>query len=475
MQHNSLIDFYKDVLTTMGLEYDEEGFIKIDPGNGKSVLFTVNGKPMVLPLKEHIDTLNEPDENGELKLTKILYNPLNEDVIKGDTASLKKSKDIVEAKISHAFAGIGELLLELGMKKELQTKTPLELNKFIGGLSVADNGRTKEIIDAKSIDTWSKLYIKSLESSTNPKLTKLFLKKTGTYKGVKYNRLAVLTFPLLDALEEADKETKVSGYRLRPKDIKVFKVLYKYVFKDMDENNTITIGSNDNESPGFIALFTLFLKVISRFNTLLKLLKFVDEKSYDELRFHIKIAQKELGELNKFSSELMQIPSDLDINRMKATANASNKNANQLLANAMTKDIKSTPVNTQAPVQQQVVQPQQQVQAQQAVQPPELSLEQKLLYGGNVPVVPTIQQQQPQQQMTPQQMVQPVYQPQPQVQPMGVNNQQQMMQQPVYQQQPMMQQPMIQQQPMMGQPMMGQQQYYPQQQQVRPAGINRFQ
>jgi len=487
VKNQNLIDFYKSTLTSLGLSVTKDNYVKIDVGNGKLVTLTTSGKPLVLPTKDHIDTAVDMDEEtGKLVTTKILYNPLNEDVIKGDSTALKKTKDIVETRLSHSFAGVCELLLTLASNKKLQTKTPMEINKFLASLSSADNPGIKQIVDSKTIDLWGKIYAKTLDPTVKTKLLKLYLKKSGSYDGTKYNRLAVMTLPLLADIQTADRDTGVLDVKLRNKDIKVFELLYTYIFKDMDDHHTLSIGSNDPESPGFIALFKTYLTIGNRLNHISKSLKDINPELYDSVHLNLQVTLKELDMLNNYARELAVIPSELELNRQKNAP----VNVNQTLVNAMQQPV---PQVQQIPVQQQAApleQPQQ----------PELTTAQKILYGNNVPIIPSYDPNAlaQQAQVNMQQMQQPQ-----QVRPAGINNipvQQpqyaqsgqpqyiQPGQQPAYPQMQQVQQPVYGQpqqqvygqpvQPVYGQP---QQQVYVQPgqpgygqpvQQVRPAGIN---
>lgn len=492
MKNQSLIDFYKSTIASLGLETTDDGYIKIDVGSGKLVTLTTNGKPLVLPTKDHIDTaVDVDDDTGKLVTTKILYNPLNEDVIKGDSTALKKTKDIVETRLSHSFAGVCELLLTLASNKKLQTKTPMEINKFLASLSVANNPGIKQIVDDKTITLWGQLYAKTLDPTVKTKLLKLYLKKSGTYAGTKYNRLSVLTLPLLDIIQEADRDSGVLDIKLRNKDIKVFELLYTYIFKDVDEHKTLSIGSNDPESPGFIALFKTYLTIGNRLNNISKSLKEINPELYDSVHLNLKVTLKELDMLNDYARELAVIPSELELNRQKNAP----VNVNQTLANAVQQQQVVVPYQQQQVVQQQVVQQEQPKQ-------PELTTAQKILYGNKVPIVPSYnphdpnilaqaaqmnynQAQYPQQvrpaginSMPQQQFQMPgqlVYGGQPPAYPQMQQQAYPQMQQQVY---PQMQQgggypQMQQQQVLLGYDQQGQPVYGPPpQQQVRPAGIN---
>jgi hypothetical protein len=205
----------------------------------------------------------------------------------------------------------------------------------------------------------------------------------------------------------------------------------------MDEQDLLVFGTEDKESPGFIALMTSFIKVATRLNSIAKHLKFIDESQYDTVKFNLKININELSQLGKYEHELSLIPGELELNRMKSGM----------------LDVPALPqpnLQEQQVVQQQVPQQAQQPVAQQQVQPPKLSLEQQLLYGmqggyppayPQQPAYPQLQQPMqppayPQQQMPMQQQVQPpAYPQQPIARPIGINSA--IMQPMTYQQQPM--------------------------------------
>jgi len=452
-----LMDFYKKVLHSLGLEVSQDDFVQINLG-GKPTMFTVNGKPMVLPTKEHIDTSIEPDGNGNIMVTKVLFNPLNEDVIKGDSTSLKKVKDIAEKKLAHTFAAVGELLLTLASNPKLQKKTDMELNKFLIELNNVYDGKAKDKVDDKSVDTWSKMYAKSLKEPASKSFLKLYLKKNGRYDGNRYNRLAVASFPFYEMLLEADKTTPVYGYKLRIKDLAVYKLIYTYVFNMMDENHSVVVGSNDNESPGFIALFKLYIKLGTRMNKILKSLTSVNRELVKEATLPIEVTDKDLEKLSIFKSELFTIPSELELNRQKAPKQQTQQQ--EVVQQQPTTYVPG--MQQQAPVQQQ---------AQPVVNESDTaSTVHKILYGGA--------KQQVQQSVPPtyQQPMAPAYaQPAPpqNARPVGINQ----IQQPIAgYQQPQYGQPMQQYtQPMPQYPQPMQQYAQPIQQQSRPVGINQVQ
>jgi len=406
-----IIDFYKRTLNMLGLHVNKNNRIQVKINDDYEDL-TDGGKIMTLPTKEHIDTALGKNDDGEIVVNKILYNPLNEDTINGDSTSLKKTKTIVQNTLTIKFGGLAEMLLRLASNPDLQKKTSMDINQFLIGLNKTTKSSKTVPVDPNSIKNWGKLLHRALMQGMSRSMLKVYIKKSGKYKDVKYNRMTVVSFPIYEELLEADKETDFFGMKLRPKDIEVFKLLYAFVFKDMDENNTLVYGSEDGISPGFISLMTAYVKLTNHFNGLAKKLKFVDEELYDAVHTNPKVLLKELGELSIYKNDLDLLPNDLDVQRQKktaiknngvvttheSTADMANAAANAILHNTtvqprepVIQQAPPAPVVQQAPAVQQAApqQPQTYVQPQQApavqqapAQPQNVSVADKILRGG---------------------------------------------------------------------------------------------
>lgn len=308
----TLIDFYAKILQSLGLT-EKDGFIYVKDSKGGLVQLMDNKKQLVLPTKEQIENLIEEDEDGELVVARIPYNPLNEDMIKGDSISLKKTRLIIEQRIGYNIAFVGELLLTLASNKDFQRKTRAELNTFLASISEAKAPNIKDLVDKLSIDNWVNLYSKSIKRATG--IVSIYLKKSGVASdGKKYHRLATMDSPLYEELLKADKDTPVYDIKLRRKDIIIFKKLIEYLLPDMNSDNCVEIGSNDNECPAFIALYRLYLNVCTRTNKLIGLLKHVMVDAEDH-KTELPITEEDLLTLSEFKNELVLIPSEADLAR----------------------------------------------------------------------------------------------------------------------------------------------------------------
>ena len=320
-----LTEFYKQVLENVRFSVDKEDYIYI-MSNDQKELLTYNGKVMVLPSKEHLDTLFVKNEEGQYVVNKLLFNPLNEDVIKGDSESIKKLKQVVELNLTHVIFAIGELLLTLASNVKLQKKISTDLEMFLATLTKAiSQGQRGGVVDEKSVENWSNVYSNIAKNYENG--FTVYLKKRGTIDGKTYTRVATLSSNLLDDLDNLIENTKelttfkLNGVTIRKKDVVVFKEVFKYILKDLTTVNTITVGSNDIEAPTFISLFKLYIKVAKRNNELLTQLKFVNNEVFDSYFINNLLEEKDLENISRFKTELLDIPSDIDLSR-----NITNKN-----------------------------------------------------------------------------------------------------------------------------------------------------
>lgn len=443
-----LIDFYSDVIKSFRHRLSDDGYIYVGDEGEKIVSMGEGGRPIVLPTQDHIETLLSEDEDGNIVISKILYNPLRESAIKGNGEALNKTKQWAERRIGFSIAAAGEMLLHLVRSREHQAKTSLEINKFLARVQEAKNIGMKEIVDDTTIDKWGKLFAATLAPDKN--FVTLYINKSGKVHGEKFNRATILSSPVYDELLKADKDTAVYGIKLRNKDLVIFKIIFEYILTGIDQGeHTLAVGSNDNESPAFISLMTMYHNVISRTNEILLELRKVSEEIFDLGYIDLLYTVEDLNDLSKYKTAILEIPDEIDINRNQAKASSLPTMSAESINTVREKPIPTMevptvqpqPVYQQVPVQQPVQAPvytqpvySQQVPYNQPIQPQtggttEDRLQRYLAMKGELPI------NQPQ-VMNLQQY--PVMQPQYNVQQplMGANRMNMGMayQQPVYQQ-----------------------------------------
>ena len=348
----SVIEYYKRILTNLGMVVDDQGYLYI-MSNDDKVLLCNDGKPMVLPTSEHMNSIYQlNEETGEMEISKLPFNPLNEDVIKGDSQALKRLKSIVELRLGHVLVAIGESLLILASNKALQTKTNLEISKFLGEINKAQNQGIKQLVDDKTIDSWAAIYANVIKKGKGA--LSIFLKKKGTINGQTYTRLAVASSEIYDELMKADKDTPVFGVKLRNKDLIIFRIIFTYILQELNDDGTLSFGSNDTTSPAFLSLMNLAYKLLHRFNKLWSGLKTINTETYDSYFVKDLMSIEEVNDIQKFHTELLNIPSELDLNRGMVKSKLGSFDGGKLANTTTPVKVPQTPFpNTVVPLNQQ--------------------------------------------------------------------------------------------------------------------------
>ncbi len=299
-------DFYINVVKSLGL-HEEEGYIYTSDSDDR-VLVVDAGMPIVIPTKEHLGSLVDSESN---EIIKVPFNPLVEDVLgKGESPSAKKVKLGIKLKLTHSIMAVSKLLLTLASDESKQKKTKHEINKFLASLSEAVSGRNvKQEVDVNSIKNWLKLCEGSYKQD-GQEIIKIFSTKAGTIGDDKYNRVITIHSPLLDILsdENTDKNTEINGIQLRPKDIGVFKLMLKFILTELDDDNVLRIGNNDENRPIFIGMMQLYIILATRINKLAKMLTYVDSVDSEEAIIDLHVELEDLKHLNKFNGVAKSIP-----------------------------------------------------------------------------------------------------------------------------------------------------------------------
>jgi len=312
---NPLIQFLEKVITSIDM-VTQDGYIfsKGLKSIGPQLLY--KDKPFVLPLTEHINSLiTKHGQGAKIVVTKIPYNPISEDAVKGDSLSLKRTKSAIEMKLSMAVNILGLRLLRIAADKELQVKNTMLINTFLKSISDNKINTIKKMVDDTSVKNWFKLIESQIDDGQY--VTQFYLKKGGEAivngMSTKYNRLASLSLPMQPLLEKAGNDSStILGVKLRAKEIVVYRELIKFMLP------LKSFGSNDDKYPAFISLMTMFLKTSERINTLLDMTKHaaIPSEESNDPRINIKhLSLDELDHLNRYTSYLAAIPSEIELTR----------------------------------------------------------------------------------------------------------------------------------------------------------------
>lgn len=320
MKLTPLVSLYKKFLESFDLYVDNEGFVHTDIDDKTPLI--VSKKPLVLPTEEHVKTLIDVS-GGEVELTKTLFNPFCEDVVKSQSATLTASKRYAEAQLSYATFVVGMQLLKLASSVELQKKAGLDLSSFVSMLNPDKKHRAKNMVSEESLKRWMSLWDEVNTLGTTKRHVSLFISKNTEINGTKYVRATTANFPVYQELKKSNVKNNPYKVKLEPKDFTVFKAIFEFIYSGLADEKRFYYGSNDGNAPSFISLMKVYHDLGTRLIELRNELAYVDKEMSENLAFEIKYTTSDLSNIEKFNSELAMIPDDTDVSRqMEAKSHA---------------------------------------------------------------------------------------------------------------------------------------------------------
>ena len=263
---NKLSEFYRDLLAVVNIYTDETGMLYLDIDGVKKPV-ELNGVNLYLPTDENVRTSTEIVD-GKPKVTKALFNPLQEDEIKGANNSFNKFKTMIEYKLLGVVSQLGiELMKIINNKEEIND---MELTKFVNTLNSIKT-KEKVLIDDKSIKQWVQIYTNIINDGAKVKYVKFFIKKGGVLDNVKYNRIGTITYPFVDELNKAsEKKEALLGVKLRRKDFNVYLSIMRYLFKHFEPEGINQYGSLNRKSPSLHILLLMYNNIYERLEDIIE-------------------------------------------------------------------------------------------------------------------------------------------------------------------------------------------------------------
>lgn len=274
--HDELIDFYKKIASSLGLDYDNEGYLSI---RSSDLPATVENKRLVLPTRE-ILRRSPWDEC-------IAFHPMSENIYRGESDVLRALKRYAMFRIGSIISLTMAALTNLASNEALHnTLTPSQAEI----LSLMPNS------DAKTLDTFEKII--NLHSTRGKnKLVNIYLKHGGRYKGEDFSRVSVVTFPITKEFQNADRT--IFGVKLTVKDFKAFRALFCYILPDCEVPETYSFGSRDLSTPYLDCLLTSFSKIASALNKVVYKFKDHLKDDFDDIVCDLDWVE-ELGDLTRY-------------------------------------------------------------------------------------------------------------------------------------------------------------------------------
>ena len=301
-----LIDLYKNTITSIGLGYSSDHFITNPMANNKQV--SVDKLPWVLPTPDRIKLATQ-NNNGKIELVTTLFNPLKENAVNGDSTSLKKMRNVMDVNISHRVSLIGEYLIKLGMDPKLQTKATMNVKLFLSSLMNLRTPGRKVLCDDKALKNWIDTYDNSLDLPESKGMFHIYKKKGGKVDNVKYASAVYVDFPIFRELLKLEKSEGLFDLNYRSKDKEIFQAIYRQIFGNEIDTETLANGSNNNECPSYQSLMSVYLVVVNKINRALSdLSKIFKDAELETYILKHEIEPEHIANLDKLISEVETIP-----------------------------------------------------------------------------------------------------------------------------------------------------------------------
>lgn len=286
----TLLELYKSVLSSVGMVVDSQGFVStLLPGSDTPKPFSVESKRLVLPTDEQ---LNQPDWSN-----RIGFHPLLQNLTGGESRVMEKFRDRMNG---FADFSLGMLLVDiaqLGVKKELHKDLVPTQSAYLGPFSDADEKFVKLLTDLVSTKRVTKKGFEFIRFSVI---------KGRMWQGQKRSRVAVIHFPLYEALPKDNKPTVILNHKLRVADVKMLRSMYEFLFPGINEEGQYEIGSDSKIAPSLESLMAVYLKYTDVQNQTISVLEPVLNTSNALLIPND--WREDMADVSKYLPEIRKIP-----------------------------------------------------------------------------------------------------------------------------------------------------------------------
>lgn len=240
-----LSKLYQAILASLNVTADKDGLLSLDYGGNETFPATVEGKRLVLPTPEIL-------KRG-LGENLIAFHPLSENILRGESAVLKKTKAYVVTRLTQVLSDLFLGLIGIAVDHKRHSKLSPDQKDLLTTMPDADE---------KTYQAVEKIF-EAMQANGRYKLLSIYLNRGGKLRMEKYARSAVVNFPILSEFENEDGT--VYGVKCRKKDFAGLHKLFEFILPNSD-GSAYSYGSNDPEAPFFDALVHAFLNVANQLN-----------------------------------------------------------------------------------------------------------------------------------------------------------------------------------------------------------------
>lgn len=278
-----ILKIYESILRFAGLTTDDDGFIKVKLNDKKSEYISVDGSNLVLPTKNQLESIMNND--------KIIFHPLCENVLRGETPVLKKYRQALNIKLNYVTGIIIQTILKIALDTSIHKDLESGQNNILTLFKECD---------AKTLSNFVSL-LHNKKVKPDRLFVNIYLKKGGVYKTKKYSVASIISFPFYEDIDNLN---------IRKKDKEIYKRILEYMFLNIDIKEEYNYGSTSRIAPLTDSLLTGALGLASRLNDQLSLFK--DHISNFEVLMFDDNWVEHFKDLEAIRNEIGKIPSHID-------------------------------------------------------------------------------------------------------------------------------------------------------------------
>lgn len=249
------LDFYAKLLKSLGVEADAQGLLTGVDAEGNESPVSIEGEGgatrLVLPTQ---DNLRQTNWSGMT-----VFHPLSESVYQGESLVIKKLKRHIVTRLNISTVLLFTELLQLACTPEKHAKLTTKQTKLLDQIPKPDEKTFNDITRV----------VRNIGKTPENHFSTLYLKHGGRYRGEECSRLGVVSFPIIEQLDDA-KKREVFGVKLRVDDFKAMKNLFYYIFPNAnvaEEYNYGVLSEDNSSAPYFKALIGTYLKMAQALNS----------------------------------------------------------------------------------------------------------------------------------------------------------------------------------------------------------------
>ncbi len=249
-----ILDFYASVLKAANLVVDDQGKVSASM-EGMSLPFSVGGKRLVVPTREH---MSNPD-----KSEMVLFHPLKENILTGESDVMARYRQSINTTANYVVGILVTSIVTLAASPAMHGKLSPDQLEIVRIFKDAD----------KDSVTAFKAIPKAMPQGNNEKcFVHIFTKTKAKLNGKIHRRGAIVNFPFYEELIES-KTSSVYGVKLRKKDFAAIKAIFELIFPGIENENSYSRGSLSDTVPTLDALLRAMAAIFSCTNDMVHLLK----------------------------------------------------------------------------------------------------------------------------------------------------------------------------------------------------------